>query len=104
MRKRGKTRGRKNRALQIKNSKFVRRGTNQVYRKGPQGKDSFPHGILTSEDNYGGYQVYSEGMICDCGGGTGWSADIEGDIGGANSFVGLFQSCIAEDCSPSMVA
>ena len=94
----------KNRAQGLKSSHFTRKGTKQVYGKGPQGRKSFPHGILTSEDNYGGYQVYSDGMICDCGGGTGWSADIEGDIGGANSFVGLFQSCMAEDCSPSMVA
>ena len=40
------------RASKLKNHQFTRRGAKQIYRKGPQGRKSFPNGILTSENNY----------------------------------------------------
>ena len=52
-----KVRRLKNRTQGLKSSHFTRKGTKQVYGKGPQGGKSFPHGILTSEDNYGGYNI-----------------------------------------------
>ena len=67
----------KNRAQGLKSSHFTRKGTKQVYGKGPQGRKSFPHGILTSEDNYGGYQVYTYGIQCEGADGGDYSQDCQ---------------------------
>ena len=90
-----KVRRLKNRARGLKSSHFTRKGTTQVYGKGPQGRKSFPHGILTSEDNYGGYQVYQYGIQCDGADGGSYSQDCEADGPGTpgNGCVGALVQC-----------